>query len=130
MPLVFSARDSEVRVGNELLEGVRAIEYRSARERREVTAIGTDERIAVYYGARSVTGRLRVASTAKVLDGLLTGPAEFQVVATLRHGANQRTVAFDECWMESKQVELGDGGHQETVYQFSATRVREEDVPA
>jgi len=127
MSLVFSARDSEVRVGNDLIAGVRAIEYRSTRDRREVTAIGSDERIAVYYGARSVTGRLRVASTATVLDGLLTTPAEFQVVATLRHGGDQRTVAFDECWLESKQVELADGGHSETVYQFSATRVREED---
>lgn len=128
MALVFSARDSEVRVGNDLIEGVRKVEYRSARDRREVTAIGTDERIAVYYGAKSVTGRLRVASTALVLDKLLSGPEVFQVVATLRHGEAKRTVAFDECWMESKQVELGDGGHQETVYQFSATRVREEDA--
>lgn len=128
MALVFSARDSEVRVGNDLIAGVRAIEYRSARDRREVTAIGSDERIAVYYGARTVTGRLRVASTATVLDGLLTTPAEFQVVATLRHGSDQRTVAFDECWLESKQVEMADGGHSETVYQFSATRVREEDA--
>lgn len=127
MSLVFSARDSEVRVGNDPIEGVRAIEYRSTRDRREVTAIGSDERIAVYYGARSVTGRLRVASTAVVLDGLLTTPAEFQVVATLRHGDTRRTVAFDECWLESKQVELVEGGHSETVYQFSATRVREED---
>jgi hypothetical protein len=127
MPLVFSARDSEVRVGNDLVEGVRAIEYRSTRQRREVTAIGSDERIAVYYGARSVLGRLRVASTATVLDTLLTTPEEFQVVATLRHGGSSRTVAFDECWLESKQVELVEGEHSETVYQFSATRVREED---
>ena len=130
MALVFSARDSEVRVGNDLIEGVRAIEYRSTRDRREVTAVGSDERIAVYYGARSVIGRLRVASTAVVLDGLLTTPAEFQVVATLRHRDDQRTVAFDECWLESKQVELTEGGHSETVYQFSATRVREEDSTA
>jgi|RhiMethySRZTD1v2_1073278.scaffolds.fasta_scaffold10749_14 hypothetical protein len=130
MPLVFSARDSEVRVGNDLIEGVRAIEYRSVRDRREVTAIGTDERIAVYFGARCVTGRLRVASTAVVLDGLLTEPGEFQVVATLRHSGNRRTVAFDECWLESKQVELVEGGHSETIYQFSATRVREEDTTA
>jgi hypothetical protein len=107
---------------------VRAVEYRSARARHEVTAIGTDERIAVYYGAKSVTGRMRVASTSGVLDRLLSEPEVFQVVATLRHGSANRTVAFDECWMEDKQVELTDGGHAETVYQFSATRVREEDA--
>ena len=128
MPTVYAANQSSLKVGEETVEGVRAIEYRSTRDRREVTAIGSDERIAVYYGARTVTGRLRVASTAVVLDNLLTGPAEFQVVATLRHGQSQRTVAFDECWMESKQVELAEGGHSETVYQFSATRVREEDA--
>ena len=127
MALVFSANESEVRIGNDLVEGVRGIEYRSQRARHEVTAIGSDERIAVYYGAKAVTGRLRVASTSGVLDGLLTTPASFQVVATLRHGDTNRTVAFDECWMEGKDVELADGGHAETVYQFSATRVREED---
>lgn len=127
MSLVYSANDSEVRVGSDLIEGVRAIEYRSARARREVTSIGTDERIAVYYGPKSVAGRLRVASTSPALDVLLAEPASFQVVATLRHGETSRVVAFDECWMESKDVELGDGGHAETVYAFSATRVREED---
>jgi len=128
MALVFSANDSEVRVGNDLVQGVRAVEYRSARAQHQVTAIGSDERIAVYYGAKSVIGRLRVASAADMLDRLLAEPQSFQVVATLRHGDSARTVAFDECWLESKDVGLADGGHAETLYVFSATRVREQDA--
>jgi hypothetical protein len=128
MPLVFSARDSEVRVGNDLIEGVRAVEYRSIRDRREVTAIGSDERIAVYYGARSVTGRLRVASTSAVLDGLLTTPAG----SGGRHLAAAETSAPspDECWLECKQVDLADLAATVRPSTTSATRVREEDSKA
>jgi len=128
MATVFSANQSEVRVGNELIEGVRGIEFRSTRARHDVTALGTDERIAVYYGVKSVIGRVRVASASPVLDALLATPEEFQVVANLAHGEARRSVSFDECWLEDKQFELTDGGHAETVYTFSATRVREEDA--
>jgi len=124
---VYSANQSEVRVGNEAIAGVRSIEYRAQRARNEVTALGTDERIAVYYGARSVIGRVRVASTSPALDALLDTPEETQIVARLAHGETRRTVAFDECWLESKSFDISDGGHGETTYTFSATRVREED---
>lgn len=126
MALVFSANRSEVRVDNDVIPGVTTIEYRSQRVRREVTAIGTDERIAVYYGVKSVLGRIKVASASAVLDRLLAEPQAFQVVANLRHGDTVRSVAFDECWMESKDFEMAEGSHGTTVYAFSATRVREE----
>ena len=128
MAIVFSANQSEVRVGNELILGVRSIEYRSQRARREVTALGTDERIAVYYGAKTVVGTIRVASTSPVLDHLLAEPEAFQIVATLAHGETRRSVAFDECWMDGKSFAIDDGGHGETLYSFSSTRVREEDA--
>ncbi len=79
---------------------------------------------------RSVLGRIRVASTSPVLDALLSTPEACQVVANLAHGDARRSVSFDECWLEDKQFELSRGGHAETVYTFSATRVREEDTTA
>lgn len=128
MAMVFAANQSEVRVGNELIEGVRGVEFRAVRQQSEVSALGTDERIAVYYGPKSVEGRIVVASASPVLDRLLDTPEAFQLVANLAHGERRRSVAFDECWLRSKAFELGSGGHAETAYAFSATRVREEDA--
>ena len=63
------------------------------------------------------------------MSGLLTSGAAFQLVANLGlRGDPTRTVAFDECFMTDKAFQLSTGGHAETVYAFTATRVREEDA--
>ena len=41
------------------------------KNRQHIGAIGTDERIAVYFGLKIVIGKLRVASVNATLDGLL-----------------------------------------------------------
>jgi hypothetical protein len=51
---------------------------------------------------------------------------EFTISATLRHGDTTRHVTFDNCFMEDKQFNLSSQSHGETVYSFTATRVREE----
>jgi|SRR5690606_26353678 len=130
MAKVFTANSSGVLVDNEPVEGVRSVEYQQTREHNEVYALGGDERVAVYYGARRVRGRLRVASVSPSLDTLAASGAAFQVVCNLRHGQASRSVAFDDCFMESKEFAVASGGHGETVYSFSATRVREEDAAA
>jgi len=125
MPEIYSATASEVKIDKDTVEGLQAIEYTMVRNRQDIGAIGTDERIAVYFGMTVVTGRLRVASANKVLDGLLQSAASFNVSATLKHGKTVRQVTFDNCFMEDKQFSLSALSHGETIYQFTATRVRE-----
>jgi hypothetical protein len=121
---IFAANESVVLVGGEPLQGVRSLEYRRHRERTNVYAIGSAERVAVVAGNESVEARLRVASTAPALDRL--DPDEvFDVAALLVHGDAQIMVAFDECTMITKSFEMGVGGTGETLYTFTATRVRE-----
>jgi hypothetical protein len=127
MSTVFTANSSGVLVDNTNVAGVQAIDYREERDQSDVHGLGSDERIAVYYGARRVQGRIRVASASPELDALSTSGAAFQIVANLRHGSVSRSVAFDECHMQNKEFRMGSGGHGETVYEFTATRVREED---
>jgi hypothetical protein len=126
MPQVFTAFASEARVNGTVIEGLQSIEYRHRRTRYDVGAIGTDERVAVYFGLRVVVGCLRVASDSPDLDTLLDSGEEFTVAAVLRHGDTSRSVTFDGCVLEEKSFTLSTQAHGEAVYTFSATRVREE----
>lgn len=126
MPMIFAANSSGVLIDNELVDGLRGIEYQVTREQSDVFALGSPERIAVYYGASRAQGRLRVASANAKLDDLIASGGSFQVVANLKHGQSARSVAFDECYMVGKDFGLESGRHGETIYNFSATRVREE----
>jgi hypothetical protein len=126
MPQVYTAFASEVKINEETIEGLQSIEYAQSKTRRDIGAIGTDERIAVYFGMKVVTGRLRITSASPTLDRLLDANEEFSISATLRHGETARNVAFDGCYLDDKSFALGAEGHGETLYSFSATRVREE----
>lgn len=126
MPQIYTAFASEVKINDETVEGLQAIEYGHAKTTRQVGAIGTDERIAVYFGMKVVTGRLRIASGSATLDQLLQENAEFSLSATLRHGDSARRVTFDACYLDEKTFGLSSEGHGEAIYSFTATRVREE----
>ena len=126
MPQIYTAFASEVKVNEETVEGLQSIEYSLAKNRRDIGAIGTDERIAVYFGLKIVTGKLRVASANPTLDGLLQTNDTFAISATLRHRDTTRKVSFDGCYMENKAFALSTENHGDTVYSFTATRVREE----
>lgn len=123
MPTVFAANESAVLVDGEPVEGVRAVEYRSSTERNDLYAVGSGERIGVITGRQSVEGRIRVASSSPKLDSLVSD-AFFQIAAPLRQGSTELTVSFDECLLTEKSFSMGAGGHGETVYSFTATRVR------
>lgn len=125
MPTVFAANESSVLIDGEPVEGVRAIEYRDHQTRGNVYALGSVERIGLISGPRIVEGRLRVASASPKLDGL-TDAMQFQINAQLRHGEAQLTVSFDECYLLEKSFDMEVGGHGETIYSFTATRVRQE----
>lgn len=127
MATVFTANSSSVMVDGTPVEGVRAVDYRVQRQQGDVYALGSDERLTAYYGAMHVEGRIMVASASAELDALATTGDMFQVVANLAHGDTSRSVAFDDCYMSRKEFTMNSGGHGETVYLFTATRVREED---
>lgn len=126
MAQIYNAFASEVKVNDETIEGLQAIEYRQVKNRSDVGAVGTDERIAVYFGTKIVNGKLRVASANVKLDTLLEENTEFSISATLKHGETTRQVSFDNCYLDDKTFQMAAQGHGETVYTFTATRVREE----
>lgn len=126
---VFTANSSAVLVAGERVAGVRGIDFQHQRAQSSVYALGSAERIGVVYGGTSVAGRITVASASDALDALLVSGEPFQIVANLSARADlepERTVAFDGCTMTGKSFALAAGGHAEAVYDFTATRVREE----
>lgn len=125
-PNIYTAFASEAKVNEETLEGLQAIDYKAVKNRHDVGAVGTDERIAVYFGLKLVSGTLRVASASPTMDGLLASNTPFSLAVTLRHGDTSRNVTFDQVYLDEKRFALGTETHGETLYTFTATRVREE----
>jgi hypothetical protein len=125
MGQIYTAFASEVKVNQETIEGLQSIQYAVQRNRQNVGAVGTDERVAVYFGLKIVTGSISVASVSATLDGLLKSGEKFSISATLKHGEDSRTVTLDDCYAETKSFGMDAESHGVTVYGFSATRVRE-----
>ncbi|HEY1294519.1 MAG TPA: hypothetical protein VGJ60_15690 [Chloroflexota bacterium] len=131
MPTILSARESQVLLTGPAggagapIEGLQAITFRVNRSRSDIAGVGTDERIGVDFGLKLVTGALTVKSTNETLDGILTNNQTFQLTANLKRGDLLKTVAFDECFLDDKQVSLDANGVVVTIYSFTATRVRE-----
>lgn len=123
MPTVFAANESAVLVNGAPLLGVRSVEYRTSTVRSNLYALGSAERIGVVTGAHAVEGRIRVASTSPPLNELV-GDEPFQISAPLRSGETEMTVSFDECHLTETSFAMAAGGHGETVYSFTATRMR------
>ncbi len=124
MPTIFAANESKVLVENDPVEGVRSIEYRRVQSRESIYALGGAERIGLVSGALIVEGRLTVASTSPKLDGLTPDKA-FQITVQLQQGNSKLSVGFHDCYIQEKSFQLGVGGHGESVYSFTATRVEE-----
>lgn len=125
MPTIFDASESRILVDGKPIEGVRSIEYRQAQVRNNVYALGSVERIGLISGPQTVEGRIKVASTSSQINQL-TGSKPFQLIAQLKQGETKMTVSFDECYLLEKSFDMSVGGHGETIYNFTATRVREE----
>ncbi len=132
MPTVFSANSSSVLVDGEPVEGLHSLAFRVVTEREDIRAIGTDERIDVSFGLRTVMGELVVRSSSAKLNQLLDERAGFQLVANLSKNKGISvtdqpvTYAFDQCYVESKSFGMDAGGTASTTYVFSSTRVRVE----
>jgi len=122
---IYTASNSEAKVNEETIDGLQSIDYRVVRNRHDVGAVGTNERVAVYYGLTVVVGRLRVASANAKLDGLLKSGESFDISVHLVHGDAEREVGFQQCYMEDKNFALDTEHHGETVYTFTARSVEE-----
>ena len=129
MPMVFSANRSSVLVDGEPVEGLQSIVYRVVTEREDIRAIGSNERVDVIFGLRTVQGELVIRSASTKLDGMLQGRAKFQLVTSLKRTEgtdDTRTLSFDDCFVEGKSFRMDAHGSAATTYAFTATRVREE----
>jgi len=130
MPTVFTANRSNVLIEGEAIEGLQSLTFRVVTEREYVRAVGSDERIDVSFGMRTVEGEMVVRSASFNLDIHLQQQSKFQLVANLKKDESSdsptRTLSFDDCYVESKSFDMDAGGSTTTTYLFSATRVREE----
>ncbi len=130
MPNVFSANRSSVMIDGEPVEGLQTLAFRVVTEREDIRAVGSDERVDVSFGLRTVQGELVIRSSNVVLDTHLTQRTRFQLVSNLKKEQGdegpRRTLSFDDCFVEGKSFEMGAGGSAVTTYGFTATRVREE----
>ena len=131
MPTILSAKESQVLLAGPdggagaPIEGLQAISFRVNRSRQDIAAIGSDERIGVDFGLKLVVGSLTVRSASPTLDSILDKNDTFQITANLKKGDLTRTVAFDQCYLDDKQVALDANGVVVSTYTFTATRVRE-----
>jgi hypothetical protein len=125
MPTIFAANESSILVDKTPVEGVRSLEYRHQQARSSVYALGSAERVGMVSGPQVVEGRLRVVSTSAALNALTTDK-DFTLTAHLQQGKSKLTLTFDECFLQAKSLELTVGDHGESLYEFTATRVREE----
>jgi hypothetical protein len=127
--MLVSAAKSKVTIDGEVVDGVQSIDFKVRRRQADVESIGWDERIGVESGQIVVTGTLRVSSMHKSLDELLYMPVplSFNMVAELRKGDDLiKKITFDECYLDDKSFEMTANGVGVSVYNFTATRVREE----
>lgn len=125
MPTILAANESAVLLDGKPIEGVRSIEYRQQQTRENIYGLGSAERIGMTSGALVVEGRLRVASTSSALAAI-PSDQPFQISALMKHGSTSMTVSFDECYLTERSFAMAVSSFGESIYSFTATRVREE----
>ena len=130
MPTILAASRSSVLLDGEPIEGLQSLTYKVVKNREDIAAIGTDERIDVSFGLKVVQGSLKIKSTNVTLNNHLANNTKFQVAANLKKelGISQATqsVTFDDCFLDDKEFGIDANGVAVTTYFFTATRVREE----
>ncbi|PTL80157.1 hypothetical protein KYC5002_26820 [Archangium violaceum] len=129
MPTVFSANRSNVLVDGKQVDGLQSLVFRVVTEREDIRAVGSNERVDVIFGLRTVQGELAIRSTSVAIDELLDKRKKFQLVANLKktEGSDDlRSLSFDDCFVEGKSFSMSANGSAVTTYAFTATRIREE----
>lgn len=127
--VIASAATSKITIEGADVHGLQSLEFAVRRRQMDVDAVGVGERIGVDAGHIFVTGSLKIRSLNSTLDERLYAlvPESFSMVAELKQGETTvKTITFDECYLDDKSFELTANGVGITVYNFTATRVREE----
>jgi hypothetical protein len=131
MSAIFIANRSNVQVDGTEIKGLQSITYRVVTEREDIRAVGSSERIDVSFGLRTVLGELVVKSADEKLDKLLASQTKTQFVVNLKKddadNSPKMTLAFDDCFIESKSFAMNAGGTAVTTYSFTATKLRDSD---
>jgi hypothetical protein len=130
---LIAANASQVTIDGKTVPGIQSIDFKISRNRQNIHAISTEERLGAYYGALFVQGSLRIRSNYDALDKKMyeTIPALkfFQIVVQLQPQAFDKPtkkITFDECILEDKTFAMDATGVGVTTYNFTATRIREE----
>ena len=130
MAKVFAANSSNILLDGKPIEGLQSLAYRVVTEREDIRAIGSNERIDVSFGLRTVQGEIVVKSLSVELDTYHEKLSKFQLVVNLKKDpaadAPKRMLSFDDCFLENKAMGMDAGGTAVTTYAFTATRLREE----
>jgi len=130
MATIYSANNSSVLVDGDVIEGLQSLAFRVVTEREDVRAIGSDERVDVSFGLRTIHGEIVVRSSNDKLNKLLDERVGFQLLANLGKSKGIQTsdkaksYAFDQCYVEGKSFGLTASGTVSTTYTFTATRMR------
>jgi hypothetical protein len=129
---IYSATQSTVMIGPDVIEGLQSIEYKISRSRQDTVAVGKPLRVGIEYGVKIITGKLKVKSRCQMLDEKLSKPdlkdAVFSMQAQLKKDDSdtpQKTIDFQGCYLDDREFEMSVNGVGIAVYTFSATDVLE-----
>jgi hypothetical protein len=132
-PVLVAASGSKIMIDGNDIPGVQSIEFKISRNRQNIHSLSTDERIGAYFGPLVVQGSLKIKSTFLDLDKKLfekiSAVAPFQIVVELQSQGSDKLIkkiSFDEVILEEKSFGMDATGVAITIYNFTATRVREE----
>jgi len=126
---IWSATESKVMIDSTEIEGLQSIEYKVNRSRTDIIAVGQPLRQGVEYGVKVVNGKLRVKSSCPPLDDKLSKTnleeAKFTLQAQLKKGGTQKTVTFQDCYLDDREFTMEVNGVGIAIYTFSATDIQE-----
>jgi hypothetical protein len=133
MSMLIAANASQITIDGKVVPGIQSIDFKITRNRQNIHAISTEERLGAYYGALFVQGSVKIKSGYDALDKKMyeTIPTLkfFQIVVQLQPQSVDKPVkkiTFDECILEDKTFAMDAAGVAQTTYNFTATRIREE----
>ncbi|MCD1294322.1 hypothetical protein CUJ83_04830 [Methanocella sp. CWC-04] len=126
---IWSATDSKVLIDSTEVEGLQSLEYKVNRSRSDIIAVGKDVRQGVEYGVKVITGTLKVKSSCPALDQKLNQKeveqSKFTVSAQLKKGSTQKTVSFQDCYLDGREFSIDVNGVGISIYTFTATDIQE-----
>ena len=130
MATVFTANRSNVTLDGAVVEGLQSLVFRVVTEREDIRAVGSNERIDVSFGLRTVQGEIVVKSANYTLDTHLQKQSRFQMMVNLKKDegpdAPKRTLTLDGCFVETKSFGMDAGGSAITTYGFTAASLNEQ----